>query len=116
MWISTAERAGARSKTTWCTKSWTLLKSSGVSGLVAAIGRSLWCGHLSLRSIRGGACKGPCGRRRPALGVPQAFCKDACKTVHMDGSLELRVLGSIEVERGGAPAAIGGPKPRLVLA
>ncbi len=34
----------------------------------------------------------------------------------MDGCLELRVLGSIEVVRAEQTIAIGGPKPRLVLA
>jgi predicted ATPase/DNA-binding SARP family transcriptional activator len=34
----------------------------------------------------------------------------------MDGGLELRVLGPVEVARGGRAIAIGGPKPRLVLA
>ena len=34
----------------------------------------------------------------------------------MDGGLELRVLGAIEVIRGGQTIAIGGPKPRLALA
>jgi predicted ATPase/DNA-binding SARP family transcriptional activator len=34
----------------------------------------------------------------------------------MDGGLELRVLGPVEVARAGQTIAIGGPKPRLVLA
>ena len=34
----------------------------------------------------------------------------------MDGELELRVLGGIELVRSGRPVPIGGPKPRLALA
>jgi predicted ATPase/DNA-binding SARP family transcriptional activator len=34
----------------------------------------------------------------------------------VDGGLELRVLGPVEVARAGQTIAIGGPKPRLVLA
>ena len=34
----------------------------------------------------------------------------------MNGGIELRVLGAIELVRAGEPVAIGGPKPRLALA
>jgi len=34
----------------------------------------------------------------------------------MEAGLDIRVLGSIEVVRNGAPVPIGGSKPRLALA
>ena len=57
-----------------------------------------------------------CTKPANSLRGPQAFCKPACKTGPVDGGLELRVLGGIEVVRSGLVVAIGGPKPRLVLA
>jgi predicted ATPase/DNA-binding SARP family transcriptional activator len=68
--------------------------------------------------VPAGGLSGGCEPRAEGL---QAFCKRACKNdavnrelVH--GALELRVLGGIELMRGGASVPIGGPKPRLVLA
>jgi predicted ATPase/DNA-binding SARP family transcriptional activator len=63
------------------------------------------------------------GRGKPTAGAvqntgnaSQASCKRACKTGRVLSGLELRVLGGIEVLRDGNTVAIGGPKPRLVLA
>ena len=49
--------------------------------------------------------------------VLQARCKRVCKTgATWVARSTLRVLGNVEVRRGTEPVAIGGPKPRQILA
>ena len=67
-------------------------------------------------SVRDLRCGGAAAAPRTACTALQASCKRACKTEAVEEGLELRVLGSIGVLRGGRPLAIGGPKPRLLLA
>ena len=58
----------------------------------------------------------PCAGLVAQWKALQGVCKHACKTGGVNGLLELRVLGPIEVTRAGQAIAIGGAQPRLVLA
>ncbi|MFM2077484.1 MAG: hypothetical protein RJA49_1374, partial [Actinomycetota bacterium] len=53
---------------------------------------------------------------RPGCTALQASCKRRCKTRDVGQELHVRVMGNVEVRRGSEVVAIGGPKPRQLLA
>ena len=59
------------------------------------------------------ACKRPAATARLSASALQAPLQDSASVT---AAVDVRVLGSVEVRRGAEVVAIGGPKPRQILA